>query len=103
MAYSQMHRAVVVVGSEAGECRGLPACDASDLGHAHQDGHCGLEPHTVHALDQIKPLGQVAVMAEGRRQVLEPGSQHTDDDLLLIPTPRLDPDPIDLMPLEPNR
>ena len=27
----------------------------------------------------------------------------TDDDLLLIPTTRLDPDPIDLMPLEPNR
>src|SRR2546430_13672627 len=41
--------------------------DAADLGHAHQDGDRGSQPHAVDAEDWLEPLGQVTVLTDGRR------------------------------------
>ena len=40
--------------------------DTADLGHAHQDGDRGSQPHAVDAEDQLEPLGQVTVLADRR-------------------------------------
>ena len=53
--------AVVVIGSKPGEGGGLFATDATDLGHAHQDGNSCAQTDTVDAGDQVEPIGEIAV------------------------------------------
>lgn len=65
--------ALVIVGSKAGKRRGLLTRDAADLWHAHQDADCGLHSDAIDAVDQIKPLGQIAMLANIRNKALKLG------------------------------
>jgi hypothetical protein len=49
--------AIIVLGSKAGDGRGLFACDVTDLGHAHQNGDRGSQADAVHADNQVEPVG----------------------------------------------
>src|SRR5258708_5542276 len=62
---------IVVIGSKPGQCGGLLAGNLADLGHAHQDGDRGRQPGAADAVDQIEPLGEVAMRADRRHQGLQ--------------------------------
>ena len=62
---------VVVIGSKPGQCCSLLTTDAADLRHPHQDDSCGAQRDTVDAGDQVEPLGEIAVLADRRDQLLE--------------------------------
>jgi hypothetical protein len=55
---------LVVIGRKPGQCGGLLPGDLPDLGHAHQDRDRGWQPGAVDAVDQIKPVGEVAMLAD---------------------------------------
>ena len=71
MTHSDLIAAVVVIGSKPGECGGLLAGDAADLGHAHQDGDGGSQADAVDAGDQVEPFGEIAMLADCCDQRLE--------------------------------
>ena len=54
-----------------GQGCGLLAGETADLRHAHQDGDRSLEPDAIHAFDEVEPFSQIAVLADGRHQLLE--------------------------------
>src|SRR6516165_1517524 len=62
--------AVVIIGGEPGECGGLLAGDAADLGHAHQDGDCGAQYDAIDAVDEIEPLGEIVMHPDRSHQAL---------------------------------
>ena len=53
---------VLVEGSQAGEGCGLFAGDVAEFGQAQQDGQGRAFSNARHALDQLKPCGEVWVM-----------------------------------------
>jgi len=48
----------VIEWGQPGKGGGLLSRDAADLGHARQDSQCSWQAHTIHAQDEIEPLGQ---------------------------------------------
>src|SRR5207248_2620904 len=71
MSQTSSLAAVIVIGSKAGDGGGLFAADAADLGHAHQNGDRCARADAVHAGDQIEPVGEIAMLANGGEQLLE--------------------------------
>src|SRR5713226_10777324 len=70
-AQANMAAAVGVIGSNSHEGGGLLAGDASDLGHTHQDGDGGPQTDAVDADDQLEPVSKIAVLTDGRDELLE--------------------------------
>src|SRR6202023_4004092 len=62
---------VGVIGSKPGQCCSLLTTDAADLRHPHQDDSCRAQRDTVDAGDQVELLGEIAVLADRRDQLLE--------------------------------
>src|SRR5712675_1839216 len=81
VADTNLFAAVVVIGSNPGERCGLFPGDPADLRQAHQDGDGGRLPDAINTLDQIEPLGEIAVLADR-------GHQGFELDLLALCEPR---------------
>ena len=73
MPNTDLVAAVVVIRRKAGESDSLLPRDPADLGQTHQDGNGGRQPDAVDAVDQLKPLGQVGMLADRGDQSLEFG------------------------------
>ncbi len=71
MAQADVAATVRVIGSNSDEGSGLLAGDAPDLGHTHQDGDGGPQTDAVNADDQLKPVSKIAVLTDGRDELLE--------------------------------
>src|SRR5262249_46159227 len=71
MACANALAAVVIVRGKPGQCGHLFAAEAAGLGQADQEGGCGAQSDAVDAGDQIEPIAQVTMSADGREQLLE--------------------------------
>src|SRR5262249_36957130 len=65
--------AIVIIGSKASKRGDLLPRDASELRQAYQYADCGLQSDAIDAVEQIKPLGQVAMLANGDNKALKLG------------------------------
>ena len=71
MTDADVIRAVIIIGSQAGQRCGLFAGDAADLRHAHQNRDSSLQPDAANAGDKVEPRGEIVVLADCRDQRLE--------------------------------
>ena len=65
--------AVAIIWSKPCKRSRLLARNAADLRHAHHNRDCGWQSDAIHAVDQIEPLAEVAVLADCRNEALKLG------------------------------
>src|ERR1700758_1989037 len=73
MSNANLLAAIVVIRRKACESDSLLPGDPTNLRQTHQDGHGGRQSDAGNAIDQLKPLGEIGMLADRRDQSLEFG------------------------------